>query len=338
MKMSDWAENECRIACKRENPNFNFDDAQAFDYGCSCYKSALKAYRSLCEDDHSGYSFNVTKNILIRLMEGQPLTPITDEDFFVRVEGTEVQGLEAPEYLKERGLKSNKQCPRMSSLFREETRDGKVSYHDVDRAYYINIEEPSDTYHSWTGFIDELFPITMPYMPKKGKYKIYAQTFLADKSHGDFDTRGIFYVITPEGKKVDINIFETEGDDGKWKVITKDEYDVLLSKRVDKLNEKTASHLLWTLIENTGSDEDIDKKYNAYRKIPQDTRDKWFSELSNLCLFFENSEHYKYNTIGMHRSLCLGNSSNYKDIPELVQIADYLSNILTQVNSLISED
>ena len=25
MNMSEWAERECRIACKRENPDFNFD-------------------------------------------------------------------------------------------------------------------------------------------------------------------------------------------------------------------------------------------------------------------------------------------------------------------------
>ena len=24
--VSDWAERECRIACKRENPNFDFDN------------------------------------------------------------------------------------------------------------------------------------------------------------------------------------------------------------------------------------------------------------------------------------------------------------------------
>lgn len=80
MKMSEWAEQECRIACKKENPNFNFESDE-FDYGCSCYKSALKAYKALCDDGHSGYSFSVTKNILNRLMEGIPLTPITDEDF-----------------------------------------------------------------------------------------------------------------------------------------------------------------------------------------------------------------------------------------------------------------
>ena len=43
MSMYSWAEQECRLACKKENPDFDFD-SDDFDYGCSCYKSALKAY------------------------------------------------------------------------------------------------------------------------------------------------------------------------------------------------------------------------------------------------------------------------------------------------------
>lgn len=332
MSMLDWAEQECRIACKRENPKFDFDNEKDWDYGCSCYKSALKAYQSLCDDSHSGNSFSVTKNILIRLMEGQPLTPITDEDFFVIANGTKVQSIESPESLKERGLKSNIQCPRMSSLFREETLDGKVSYRDIDRAYYINIEEPSDTYHSWDGFIDEMFPITMPYMPKKGKYKIYAQTFLADKKHGDFDTNGIFYVITPEGEKVDINLFRTEGDNGKWIEITKEEYDILLSKRVDKLNEKIASHLLWTLISNSSSEEEIERREKAYKEREQWLKDRDFFELSIKCKFFNNPDNWKYNTFNITQALCRGDKMQYKDIPELVSIANYLSCILVAIS------
>ena len=332
MSILDWADQECRIACKRENPKFDFDNENDWDYGCSCYKSALKAYQSLCGDNHSGNSFSATKNILIRLMEGQPLTPITDEDFFTRINGTKVHPLESSDVLKERGLKSNIQCPRMSGLFREETLDGKVSYHDVDRAYYINIEEPSDTYHSWNGFIDEMFPITMPYMPKKDKYKIYAQTFLTDKKHGDFDTRGIFYVITPDGEKVDINLFMTEGDDGKWKDITKEEYDILLSKRIDKLNKQIASHLLWTLISNSSSDEEIERREKAYSEREQRLKDKDFSELSVKCEFFNNPDNWKYNTFNMVQALCRGDKEQYKDIPELVAIADYLNCTLVAIS------
>ena len=219
MSMFDWAEQECRLACKKENSNYNFD-SDDFDYDCSCYKSALKAFKSLCEDGHSGMSYNFTKSILIKLMENIPLSPIEDKDFVI----SKNYNLCSNKKLKELGLKSYFQCSRLSSLFRKETLDGKIIYHDVNRSYFIDIENPSNTYTSNDDFLDEMFPITMPYLPKSEKYKIYVQTFLTDKKNGDFDTRGIFYVITPEGEKIDINLYYAEGEDHKWKQISKEEY------------------------------------------------------------------------------------------------------------------
>ena len=169
-------------------------------------------------------------------------------------------------------------------------------------------------------------------MPKKGKYIIYAQTFLTDKKHGDFDTKGIFYVITPEGEKVDINLFRTEGDDGKWKVITKEEYDILLSKRVDKLNKKIAEHLLWSLIYNSSSEEEIERREKAYKEREQWLKDKDFFELSIKCEFFNNPDNWQYNTFGMIQALCKGEEDKYKDIPELVSIAKYLGCILVAIS------
>ena len=75
MSMKDWAEREVEIACRRENP-----DRGEFDYGCACYESALKAYKSLVEDGHSGFSIVLTKHILNRLIDCKPLTPIEDTD------------------------------------------------------------------------------------------------------------------------------------------------------------------------------------------------------------------------------------------------------------------
>lgn len=236
MRLTDWAENECRIACKKENPNFNFDDEEDFDYGGSCYRSAFKAYKSLMNDGHSGFSFSMTRNILDRLMNSLPLTPIVDEDFFMVERGTEEWPGESSGYLAEHGLKSCLQCPRMTSLFREETLDGVVTYHDVSRSYFIDIDNPTITYTSNDKFLDELFPIKMPYLPQIGKYKIYAQEFLTDKANGDFDTKGILYVITPDGKHIDVNIFKAEID-GKWQEITKEEYIERYNRRIDKTNK-----------------------------------------------------------------------------------------------------
>ena len=55
-----WAKNEVRLACERENPNRKEGE---FDYGCACYESALKAFKSLAEDDHSGFSIGLTMGL-----------------------------------------------------------------------------------------------------------------------------------------------------------------------------------------------------------------------------------------------------------------------------------
>lgn len=325
MSMKDWAERECRIACGKENPDFNFD-SDDFDYGCSCYKSALKAYKSLMDDGHSGASFGFTKNILIRLMDGQPLTPIEDKDFFFE-NGDGVCELEPSEYLKQRGLKSSSQCPRMSSLFREETLDGKVTYHDVDRCIMVDVEQPSDTFSSGSDrILDEMFPIVMPYMPPKNRYKIYTQTFLTDRKNGDFDTRALLYTITPDGDRIDLNIYETERD-GQWARITKDEYDALLEKRIDKLSRKTAEHILWTLIYNCEGENVTNKRIEAFGKKSQEEIERYHAKLTELCKFFENPDNYQYNTFGMIQHLCKGYEHGNLH-PELVKIEEYLVRIL----------
>ena len=73
--MERWAENEVTIACRREKPDRKDGE---WDYGCACYESALKAFNSLCEDGHSGFSIGLTKAILNRLIINKPLLPIED--------------------------------------------------------------------------------------------------------------------------------------------------------------------------------------------------------------------------------------------------------------------
>ena len=322
MSMYDWAEQECRLACKKENPDFDFD-SDDFDYGCSCYKSALKAYKSLAEDGHSGMSFSFTRDILERLMRHEPLTPITDDDF----KGGNL--IYSDEDLASMGLKSEIQCPRMSSLFRKETVDGKVTYCDVNRAYSVNVETPSDTFSCGreTNIVDEMFPIKMPYLPEKEEYKVYIQTFLADKKNGDFDTQGILYLITPEGKRIDINRYYTEKN-GEMVEISKDEYDELLEKRLDKICDTTAENLLWTLVSNSSSDEETKRREKIWKSLSPSIKNDIESSLREMCMFFENPENYKYNTFSIHQNLCRGKFDSFKDIDELVKIGEFLQSIL----------
>ena len=214
MSMQTWAEKEIEIACKREREASGGENDGDWDYGCACYESALKAYKSLMGDGHSGFSIGMTKHILNRLIDGKPLTPIEDTpDIWI---------------LSHFGDGNDKytsyQCTRMSSLFKYVYADGIVRYKDVDSCYGVDINNPSYTFSTGlvTKIIDEMFPITMPYSPGKA-IAVYCEDFLTDKKNGDFDTRGIFYAVKPDGEKIEINRFFKEAKDG-WDEINEIEY------------------------------------------------------------------------------------------------------------------
>lgn len=205
MSMSDWARREVEIACKREAPDRENGE---WDYGCSCYESALKAYLSLMEDEHSGMSFSFTAGILKRLLESKPLTPIEDVP--------EVWGV--GHTYGDDGV-THYQCKRMTSLFKDVTTDGKVSYHDVKR-YYCKDEVTDATYHCGleSRLLDELHPITMPYYPPTGYWVFTTRECLSDAKNGDFDTKAILTLKEPDGKMEQINRFFAEDGHG-WREI-----------------------------------------------------------------------------------------------------------------------
>jgi len=213
--MTGWAYKEVELACKSEREDSKTPDGD-WDYGCACYGSALKAFRSLTKDGHSGMSIGFTQNILNRLIDGRPLTPIGDtSDIWNDI--SDISGL--------KGEEVNYQCKRMSALFKYVYADGSVKYKNIDSHYCINIHNQS-TYHSGLvqRIMDEMYPITMPYMPGE-PIKVYCDDILTDKKNGDFDTVAVFYAIKPDGEKVEINRFfkESKSDTG-WDEITKEEY------------------------------------------------------------------------------------------------------------------
>lgn len=219
--MTTWAEREIELACKHENPDW---DGKSFDYGCACYQSALKAYKSLMGDGHSGASFGFTKQILIRLMNHQPLMPIEERDF---------DGVSPIDVDEKRHYKQY-QCPRMSSLFKTAYDDGRIEYHDVDRIVCCNIDR---NYTSHCGLlsdiVEKMYPITIPYYPPSQPYKIYYNDFLVDPKNGDYDTMVALYLVKPDGERVEINKYWTEKN-GYMVEISKDEYDELSKKRITK--------------------------------------------------------------------------------------------------------
>lgn len=200
--MELWAENEVMMACKHEAPDRKDGE---WDYGCACYESALKAFRSLCEDEHSGMSIGFTKAILNRLIDCKPLLPIEDtEDTW-----------NLCTFGNDGGAKQYK-CKRMSSLFKRVATDGTVTYSDINRYYGVNNDNHNVSYHS--GLIDrvmdELFPITMPYIPFDKPFKVYTEDFLTDAKNGDYDTKGLLYAIDPHGNRIEINRYFKEVPNG----------------------------------------------------------------------------------------------------------------------------
>nr|DAG55655.1 MAG TPA: hypothetical protein [Caudoviricetes sp.] len=228
MSIKEWAKKEVELACKHENPDRKEGE---FDYGCACYESALKAFNSLCDDEHLGFSIKMTQAILNRLIDMQPLTPIEDTDDAWNICSRPKYGLEVY------------QCKRMSSLFKNVYTDGTIEYHDNNLSYCVDINNPNVTYSSGLvrRIINEMYPITMPYMPGK-PIKVYCEDFLVDKKNGDFDTIGIFYAIKTENgeqQKIEINRFfrEPEGDEeGRWTEISKKEYYERKEKRIHANN------------------------------------------------------------------------------------------------------
>lgn len=190
-------------------------------YGIRCYESALKAFNSLLEDGHSGFSVQITRHILDRLICGKPLVPIEDtEDMWNHIHD------------REDGTKVY-QCRRMSSFFKDVHPDGTVKYRDLDRFCCINVDNPGASYTS--GFINrimsELYPITMPYLPLDESFTVFTEDFLVDPKAGDYDTKGILYCITPEGEKREINRYFKDGD-GSYGMKEIDKFEYIYRKNI----------------------------------------------------------------------------------------------------------
>ena len=200
MSMLEWAKNEVAIASKRERGN---KPEGEWDYGCACYDSAMRAFESLLGDGHSGMSIGFTKNILNRLIDGKPLTPIDDTE--------EVWG---EPRIDSRDKSKQYQCKRMSSLFKRVAQNGSVTYSDINRYYCTNEENPHVSWHN--GFVakiyDEMYPLTLLYMPNSRPDIIVCDELLTDRKNGDFDTIAILYIKKADGERVEVNRYFKENE------------------------------------------------------------------------------------------------------------------------------
>ena len=334
MSMNNWAEREIAAACKRENPNW---DGESFDYGCSCYQSALKAYKTLMSDGHSGYSFSITKNILKKLLDEIPLSPITDNDFFINEDAK----LESSESLKERGLKSNIQCPRRSSLFRKEDLNGNITYSDINRHCCVNAECPSETFNSGVAnFIDKLYPINMPYMPSATPYKVYINYWLTNKTHGDFDVQEVIGYVDLNGKWHDYNKFFYYSDN-KIQEITdvyrKMEYN---KKRLYSIEDKIADSLIDDIKYIYLTDDMYERnkeKYNKIKTIVNNVTTNRRLYLKSKCSILANKDEHGVCWLNTYynQHVILNGSDNER--AELIKESVYIKDLINVIDTIKQE-
>lgn len=230
--MQSWVEREVKIAIDREHAADKEDcekrgkkyNPKEFSYGGAIYESALKAYKSLLKDGHSGMSWAFTTSVLTRMMQHKALTPLR---------GTDDEWHEC-EMRNEDGTRMF-QNVRQSSLFKHVNPDGTVRYNDVDRAICVDQDDPRDVHHFGLSskFVDELYPLTFPYMPTNKPYKVIDKIFSSEGKPGEFDTVGVIKVVTPEGEEKLVGRYYKEDGD-TFVEIPKEEFD----KRFETYKER----------------------------------------------------------------------------------------------------
>lgn len=206
---TDWAENEVNIYCKKAEAN---DDGYgSMEYMQECAFAALDAYNLLMDQGHSGASIGITMSILNKLVDGKPLTPIENTDDMWE------PGFDSEEF----GYKSFN-CKRYPSLYKKVYDDGKVVYSDINRwrCYDRGSNVPYSS-GQVNCVLDAMFPIKFPYAPYT--WRVNCETFLLNKSLGDFDHKAIFNVVEPDGTKWEVAKFYQEFPTG-WEEISYNTY------------------------------------------------------------------------------------------------------------------
>lgn len=199
MSLVDWAENEIKL--KKE---FEGKEAGGWTpYVNGCLDSALKAYKSLCEDGHSGMSFSITRSILECLMHDIPLTPIED----VPESWGDSYGF------GENDKRKHFQCVRRSSLFKEIDEDGKVSYHDIDNRVLeeVKLEDghsiglgSNRTDKVLAKYCPEAVEIKFPYCPPRYPWRVRMSEELKDNGH-DRDFYYLSYITCPNFERIHVD-------------------------------------------------------------------------------------------------------------------------------------
>lgn len=175
----------------------------------------LDVVEKFSRQGHSGFSASYAISILEKLLRYKPITPIEDTEGIWN-EISDWNNIQGNSVILS-------QSTRLASLFKYVYADGTIKYRDIDRYVCMDIDN-NDAYSSnfVTDLLDELNPITLPYMPTE-PIKVYCEDFLVDRDNGDLDTKGILYMVNEEGERVDIYRYFKE-ENGEWVEISEIEY------------------------------------------------------------------------------------------------------------------
>ena len=207
MRDIEWAKNEIELALKKDDKLLK-----------KCYKTVLKIFKLFNTDKFSWEDIVFIRRVIDALFNDYPLTPIEDNDD----EWTECFGI------NENPAVQVFQHKRRGSFWKDVFPDGTIKYKDNERARGIDIYS-NIPYCSWvtSEIVNELYPITFPYIPPEKPYQVFTEDFLFDKSKGDVDTKYIHYIITPEGERIEVNRVFNEDDRGKMREISIEEFNKL---------------------------------------------------------------------------------------------------------------
>lgn len=219
MTRIEWAKKEIELYKSIQN-----------ECGKECADIALKAFILLAENNRNEFCAELTKKILNKFIDSLSLTPIGDNDF----EGGNQLMLSQKEA---ETIGSITQCIRKDSLFRIKYLNGETKYDDSNRIVCYNCGETTEYYcNKANDLINELFPIKMPYRPKKQRYVII------------FDTTGndIINIITPRGEELNRKSLSGISPETLYKAIKNGIY-------IDKYKKRVSL-----------KDFEINLKYNAF--------------------------------------------------------------------------
>jgi len=173
-KMLGWAEQEADMACKNVTEDCLANDKEK-RYQCACYERALRAFKSLIGDDHSGTSLCYTQALLNRLIDYMPLTPIEG----ARDEWDKMY--DHDDYLDD--CYYNRRMPSLLKYVNKQT--GCVRYLDTERyTMYEQFDPGHPVYNRYVNeILTDLGPIVMPYDRCRAKTTVHYEYFESNAAY-----------------------------------------------------------------------------------------------------------------------------------------------------------